>query len=83
MSSTVARKSTRRKAGVGLDGVVLESASRVQGKSAAEGGSAIGKAAGAVAKKSDVLADPPKGRKKTPAELRVVLRATPRKGGQP
>ena len=56
---------------MGLDGVVPESTNRVQGKSAAEGGSAIGKAAGAVVKKSDVLANPPKGRTKNPAEVVV------------
>ena len=62
---------------MGLDGVVPESAGRVQGKSAAEGGSAVGEAAGVAAKQSDVLADPPKGRKKTPAEVVVPVSDVP------
>ena len=60
-----------------LDGVVPESAGTVQGKSAAEGGSAIGVAAGVAAKQSDVLADPPRGRKKTPAEVIVPISDVP------
>ena len=62
---------------MGLDGVVPESTNRVQGQLAAEGGSAIGKAAGADVKKSDVFADPPKGRKKTPTVVVVPISNVP------
>jgi len=62
---------------VGLDGVVPESANRGLGKSGKEGGSAKGKAAGAVVEKSDVLADPPKGRKKTPTAVVVPISNVP------
>ena len=53
---------------MGLDGVVPEGAGKVQGKSAAEGGSAIGKAAGAVAKKKKVgcACQSSKGAEETP-----------------
>ena len=71
MPSMVPRKYTRGKAGVGLDKGVPERANRGRGKSAAKGGSAIDKAAGAVVKKLDVIANPPKGRKKPPAEVVV------------
>jgi hypothetical protein len=77
MSSNVPRKSERRTAGVGLDGVVPESANRGLGKSGKEGGSAKGKAAGAVVEKSDVLADPTKGRKKTPTAVVVPISNVP------
>ena len=71
MSSTVPRKPKRGKAGVGLDEGVPERGKKGRGKSAAEGGASRGKAAGAVAKKSDVLANPPKGQKKPAAEESV------------
>ena len=53
---------------MGLDEGVPERAKRGQGNSAAEGGASSGEAAGAVAKKSDVPADPPKEQKKPAAE---------------
>ena len=62
--STIPRKPKRGKAGVGLDEGVPERGEKWQGKSATEGGPSRGEAAGAVAKKLDVLAEPPKGRKK-------------------
>jgi hypothetical protein len=61
---------------VGLDGVVPESANRGLGKSGKGGGSAKGKAAGAVAEKS-VIANPPKGRWKTPAAVVVPVGNVP------
>ncbi len=77
MSSTVPWKSTRRNAGVGLDWVVTESSNRVLGKSGKDGGSAIGKAAGTVVEKLDVLVDPPKGRKKKPTAVVVPIGNVP------
>ena len=68
MPSTVPPKPKRGKAGVVLDEGVPERVTRGRGKSAAEGETARGKAAGAVAKKLDALANPPKGRKKPPAD---------------
>ncbi len=62
---------------MGLDGVVPESANRGLGKSGKGGGSAKGKAAGAVVEKSDVLADPPKGRKKMPTAVVVPISDVP------
>ena len=62
---------------MGLDEVVPGGAGTVQGKSAAEGVSAIGEAAGVAAKQSAVLANPQKGRKKTPAEVVVPVGDVP------
>ena len=78
MSSSATRKSTRTNAGVRSGLVVPESVNRGLGKSGEGGGTAKGKAAGAVVEeKSDVPTNPLKGRKKVPKAVVVPVSSVP------